>query len=193
MTTIDKIKELRSGGHNIDSLISLLERKEETRQLNKHWWTFEDGRNVCEFCKVLYRFDILDGSCETALSKPAYFIGTENGIEDVDRFDGLPGYEKPDHKNPFFDALLDNTDQLIKSQLVSDFKVIELQNKLDAANAKNKSLQNKLDALDKLSSALSKELIDARCTVVRVLSERSELLLDLSIKEGIIEDQRDQW
>jgi len=179
MITIDKIKELRSGGHNIDSLISLLERKEEIKRLNKHWWTFEDGRNVCEFCKVLYRFDILDGSCETATTKPAYFVGAENGIEDIDGFEGLPGYEKPDHKNPFFDALLDSTDQLIKSQLASDFKVIELQNKLDAAN--------------KLSSALAKEVIEAKSKIQSLEAERSELLEGLEDAKEMMLDRRDEY
>jgi len=75
--------------------------------------------------------------------------------------------------------LLDNPDQLIKSQLASDLKVIELQNKLDAAN--------------KLSSALAKEVIEAKSKIQALETERSELLEDLSIKEGIIEDQRDQW
>lgn len=63
MVSINEIKLLRDKGHTIDSLIQMLERKEKYRAENKHWFVFENGRNVCEFCKCLYHFGLTEYGC----------------------------------------------------------------------------------------------------------------------------------
>lgn len=61
--TIEEIKEAREDGHNINSLIEMLERKQKHFDTNKHWFVFQNGGNVCEFCGERYAFSQKNDYC----------------------------------------------------------------------------------------------------------------------------------
>lgn len=63
MIELSEIKALRELGHNIDTLITLLEKKQSMKMQNRHWFVFQDGRNVCEFCGCPYAFATSDSIC----------------------------------------------------------------------------------------------------------------------------------
>ena len=75
-------------------------------------------------------------------------------------------------ENPFLDALINNQGELIKMQLASEFKAIDLQKKLDAAN--------------RLNDALVQEMKAVKLKLSELEVKHAETLEDLEIKTGII-------
>ena len=66
LVSIDQLKAFKEEGHSLESLIQMLDKKEVMRQQKRHWFIFEDGRNVCEFCKCLYNFGNAESICSPA-------------------------------------------------------------------------------------------------------------------------------
>jgi len=120
------------------------------------------------------------------------------GIEIETLESGAPGWiaeklasSKPE--NPFLDALLDTTNECIKSQLASDFKAIELQNQLYAANAENERPQNTMDAANKLNDLLVKELKSVKLKLSELDAKHLETLNELEDAKEMMFDRRDEY
>lgn len=64
--TLHEIKALKDSGHSIASLIQMLEKKEAMHNQKRHWFIFENGINVCEFCKCQYNFGAAESICSPA-------------------------------------------------------------------------------------------------------------------------------
>ncbi len=63
--TIKEIKEAKERGHSIWSLIEMLENKERHFLDGSHWFIIDDnGRNVCEFCGMMYAFGTSGAPCD---------------------------------------------------------------------------------------------------------------------------------
>jgi hypothetical protein len=54
--SIEEIKEAAERGHNINTLILMLEKKARLFSEHRHWFIIKDGRNICEFCGCMYVF-----------------------------------------------------------------------------------------------------------------------------------------
>jgi len=96
-------------------------------------------------------------------------------------------------ENPFLDALLDTTNECIKSQLASDFKAIELQNQLYAENAENERLKNTMDAANKLNDLLVKELKSVKLKLSELDAKHLETLNELEDAKEMMFDRRDEY
>lgn len=66
LVSIDQLKDYKASGHSLETLIQMLEKKEANRHKKQHWFIFEDGINICEFCKCPYNFGNTESICNPA-------------------------------------------------------------------------------------------------------------------------------
>jgi len=107
---------------------------------------------------AVYGFDgitILTTHDDPTAAKARYIAACLNACKDMDTEtleSGAAGWIagklascKPE--NPFLGPLIETTNECIKSQLSADFKAIELQKQLDAANAENEIIKSRIEAV----------------------------------------------
>lgn len=70
--SLKEIKEAKDRGHSIGSLILMLEKKERHFLEGSHWFIVDDhGRNVCEFCGMMYAFGSSGAQCDRSQGSAA--------------------------------------------------------------------------------------------------------------------------
>lgn len=64
LTDIEKALE---DEHTLHSFFAMMQRKQVAWENKRHWFVIKDGKNVCDFCGILYNISLPDTFCNASV------------------------------------------------------------------------------------------------------------------------------